>query len=270
MALCFDQVAFSGGGIRCFWHGGFMSVLGDFQAIAPARVIGVSGGALSAAAWIGGVEDDLRELMGLAFDHCDANVARGMGNFTPHQELYRSVVENTLDEAALVRIGEGPSFQIALGLTPRWMPTFLGAILGGAAYKAEQLVRADPHLEWSRKLGLEIMRVDARLAAREGRLIDLICAAATIPPVFDIPLWEGRQVVDGALVDKAPRPEPDLGSTLVLLTRVYDSVPRGDRVRYAQPTHPVAADKIDFTDRSKIDDTWRHGRQDAKQWLAEH
>ena len=63
----FDQLAFSGGGIRCFWHGGFLVRVGPHLGLDVKRVSGVSGGALSAAAWIGGREQDLLILMTEAF-----------------------------------------------------------------------------------------------------------------------------------------------------------------------------------------------------------
>ena len=40
-----EQLVFFGGGIRCFWHGGFLSGLGDKAELAPKRVGGASGGA---------------------------------------------------------------------------------------------------------------------------------------------------------------------------------------------------------------------------------
>lgn len=265
----FEQVVFSGGGIRCFWHGGFLSEVGDFEALRPDRVSGVSGGALSGAAWIGGVENDLRDLMGEAFDMADSNVDAGRSNFTPHQEMYRAVVSTTLDNKAIDRICDGPEFQVLLGLPPQWIPPHLVAVVMGVAYKLDQVVNGTPHLEWPRSLGMAGLRVDARQAARDGTLVDLICAAATIPPVFDVTEWEGQRVLDGGMVDKAPRPEPDEGSTLVLCTSIYRNLPQSDRCTYVQPSSEVAADKIDFTDRSKITRTWAQGERDARAWLAQ-
>lgn len=79
-----EQLVFSGGGIRCFWHGGFLSGLGDKAKLAPQRVSGASGGALSAVAWIGGREQDLKMLMTEAFRLNDANYDRTRSNFMPH------------------------------------------------------------------------------------------------------------------------------------------------------------------------------------------
>ncbi|MGB7408535.1 MAG: patatin-like phospholipase family protein [Pontixanthobacter sp.] len=266
--LQFDQVAFSGGGIRCFWHGGFLSQVGDIGTIRPQRISGVSGGALSGAAWIGGVEGDLLDLMREAFAINDANFDAGSSNFTPHQEIYRAVVSTTLDDAAIARVADGPQFEVVLGLPPQWLNPHLVAIYAGLAYQLDQQVRSTPRLAWPRMLGMRSLRVDARQAARDGKLVDLICAAATIPPVFDVPCWDGQDVLDGGMLDKAPLPEPDEGRTLVLLTRQYRNPPQGERFVYIQPSREVAADKIDFTDSRKVTDTWEQGESDARRWLA--
>lgn len=45
----FSQLVMLGGGLRCLWQGGFLDIVRDPLALGPQRVIGVSGGALSAA-----------------------------------------------------------------------------------------------------------------------------------------------------------------------------------------------------------------------------
>ena len=125
----FDQIVFSGGGIRCFWHGGFLAVVGSKLGLDVKRVSGVSGGALSAAAWIGGREQDLRMLMAEAFRINDANYDRSYPRYTPHQEIYRAVVETTLDSEAIARICDGPEYQVHLSSPPRHLPTGLAAVI---------------------------------------------------------------------------------------------------------------------------------------------
>ncbi|GAA3970610.1 patatin-like phospholipase family protein [Allohahella marinimesophila] len=193
-AFDFEQLVFSGGGIRCFWHGGFLAAAGDALALKPERISTVSGGALSAAAWIANRERALLDAMVNAFANND--------------------------------------------------------------------------LRWTHSIGLEGKRVDMRQAARDGKLIDLICAAATIPPVFDVPEWNGLRVLDGGIFDKAPLPKPDIGNTLLLLTSRYRNLPRIDRRTYIQPSEEVAADKIDFSDKLKVEDTWAQGERDGKAWVA--
>ena len=66
--LPYDQLVFSGGGIRCFWHGGWIEAVTAERTLTPARIIGVSGGALSGAAWLAGRERVLLEVMSKAFN----------------------------------------------------------------------------------------------------------------------------------------------------------------------------------------------------------
>lgn len=266
----FEQLVFAGGGIRCFWHGGFMATAGDALALKPKRISSVSGGALSAATWIANRERALLEAMVNAFAQNDANFDSDASNFTPHQEMYRNVVREALPRDAVKAVAEGPKCEVLLGVPPQWLPPHLFVILSGGVYAAEKRFRSTPHLRWPHSIGLEGLRVDMRQAARDGELIDLICAAATIPPVFDVPEWNGLRVLDGGMVDKAPVPEPDIGKTLFLMTSRYRNLPEDDRRTYIQPSEEVAADKIDFSDASKVEDTWAQGKRDGKAWVARH
>lgn len=265
----FDQIAFSGGGIRCFWHGGFLCEVGNYDDLCPERVTGVSGGALSAAAWIGAREQDLYDLMREAFRINDANIRATRKNLTPHETIYRAVVSTTLDDEAIGRIAEGPDFDVAVSVPPRWMPAGAAAAFYAVLYQLDQRTRATPHLVLPCKAGLRQLRIDARQASRDGKLVDVICAAATIPPVFTVPEWEGSRVLDGGMCEKVILPDPDEGESLVLLTRRYRNLPSEPRRTYVQPSRTVAADKIDFTCEDKVTRTWEQGQADARDWLAQ-
>lgn len=268
MARGYDQVVFSGGGIRCFWHGGFLSEAGSFDDFRPSRVSSVSGGALSAASWIANRECDLLAVMEEAFAVNDSNIDAGASNFTPHQAIYREVVDVTLDKEAIQCIADGPEYEIALSVPPPQITPHLAALVYGLLYKLDQAARSTPHLRLPRDFGLGDMRVDARQAARDGKLVDLICAAATIPPVFEVHEWQGCQVLDGGMLDKAPLPRENVGETLVLLTSRYRNCPDVLGRTYVQPSREVAADKIDFADAGKVGRTWNQGVRDGKAWLA--
>jgi predicted acylesterase/phospholipase RssA len=136
-----------------------------------------------------------------------------------------------------------------------------------AAYEAELHVVNSPHFNWAERVGLEPVLVDANAAAREGRLAELVIAAATIPPVFTPPDWDGRPVVDGGMADQAPMPDPDEGETLILLTRRYRQIPDAPHRTYLAPSEETPADKIDFTDPGKLRDTWAQGEADARRLL---
>lgn len=270
----FPQVVFSGGGTRCFWQGGFMCVAAPRLVPDVERVAGVSGGALSAACFIADREHTLLEIMADAFARQDDNVTWDVVDpdtgLSPHQRIYRRVVEETLDDTACRRIAEGPPFEVLIAHPPRDRRDKVTGTLAALAYEAELHLVSSPHMRWAEKLGVDYSRVDARAAAREGRLIDLVCAAATIPPVFDMSLWEGRPVIDGGIADQAPLPEPDRGPTLILLTREYRRLPDVPDRLYVMPGRETPADKIDFTDPDKIRRTWDQGERDARAFLETH
>lgn len=267
-----EQVVFSGGGLRCFWQGGFVETLTGSRPLDPARITGVSGGALSAACFIAGRERALLDRMCEQFEKQDRNIdlfERTHGSVSPHQQIYCEVVGSVLDQEAERAVAEGPQLQILIAHPPlKGAPTLSGVAMT-AAYEAELHTVGSPHFDWAEKMGLDYSLVDANAAAREGKLVDLVCAAAVIPPVFEPPYWDGRPVVDGGMADQAPLPDPNEGPTLILLTRRYESLPEVPERHYVAPTEETPADKIDFTDPEKLRRTWEQGEQDAQQYLAE-
>nr|WP_321358878.1 patatin-like phospholipase family protein [uncultured Hyphomonas sp.] len=267
-----DQLVFSGGGLRCFWQGGFLTRLAQDRTFHPRRITGVSGGALAGAAWLSGNAQRLLEAMCDAFEQRDSNLdlfdadAEGI---TPHQRLYSQVVADVLDDTAQAKVAEGPRFQILIAHPPKTgLPTLTGTALA-AAYEAELHMVNAPHFGWAEKMGLSARLIDANEAARNGRLVDLVSAAAVIPPVFEPPLWDGARVVDGGMADQAPLPDPDEGCTLILLTRRYKRLPEVPSRVYLHPSEETPADKIDFTDPSKLRRTWELGAQDAERLIAD-
>ena len=271
-----EQIVFSGGGLRCFWQGGAMEVLTRHMKLEPARVTGVSGGALSAVGYLSGCERRLLDMMCEAFSDQDHNhnlldprqiFERDGHGITSHQQIYCEVVEKVITDEAAQRVADGPQLQILVAHPPEhdW-PKLSGAAMT-LFYEAELHLIGSPHFGWAEKVGLTSTLVDANLAAREGRLAELVCAAAVIPPVFEPPKWEDRPVIDGGMADQAPMPDPDRGDTLILLTRNYKRLPTSDRRYYVHPSKETPADKIDFTDPEKLRATWEQGERDARSWL---
>ena len=272
--LRFEQVSFSGGGTRCFWHGGFLSVVGPAIHLRPKRIAAVSGGALSACAFVSGTEEKLYEVMGSALAQRESNVSSwdeiAQDGFTPHQRMYREIVEEVLDAEAARRVAEGPKLQVQLAHPPLTALPKLSTLPMMVAYQIDLAIRSSPHVLSSEAVGANQVLVDANAAARDGKLVDLVCNAAVIPPVFNVQNWEGRPVVDGGMASKAPLPDPDRGRTLMLLTRRFRNLPRESDHLYVQPSESVPADKIDFTSREKIERTWEAGRADGHAFLRAH
>ena len=276
MQAAYDQLVFSGGGLRCFWHGGWMETVRERRTFAPERVTGVSGGALSAAAWIAGEESHLFERFARAVTRQDRNATLAdldaEDGRSPHQRVYEAIVADVIDAAAQARIADGPAFQISVATPGDGTGHVLKALAAGTIYQAEQVVAPTPKPRLSSLAGVEQRLIDARRAARDGVLPDLIRMAATVPPAFRADQWDGEPVFDGGMVDKAPRPEPDRGRTLVLLTKRFTSLPDGPpRVDYVQPSEEVlSGSKLDFTDPDLLREAWNQGRRDGTAWLNEN
>lgn len=273
--LNFRQLVFSGGGTRCFWHGGFMRVVRQKLQNVPERIASVSGGALSGACFIAGREQKLCEVMGARLEARAHNVSINWdelqeNGLTPHQEFYGEVVKEVLDEEAVEAVANGPSFQVLLAHPPFDKMPKASTIPMMIAYEADLLVRSTPHVVMPANLGANEELVDARQAARDGKLHSLICNAAVIPPVFNIQGWNGRPVIDGGMTSKAPMPEPNEGNTLILLTRRFRNLPDEPDRLYVEPSEATPADKIDFTSREKIEETWKLGEEDGNAFLSRH
>lgn len=271
----FDQLVFSGGGIRCLWQGGFMEVLRREIPIAPARIAGVSGGALTCCGFVTGRGTRIRDIMADVMSRQDNNVSlddpvNGEPGNTPHQRTYREMVEQAIgDDEARDLIASGPGLEILIGRPPSgdW-PSLSGAAMT-ALYQADTMLRSSPHLKWPEAAGMTGEMIDGNQAARDCRIVDLVCAAATIPPAFDPPLWDDRPAVDAGMVDQAPMPSPNAGRTLILLTKQFRAVPDHPDRMYVSPSKDVPASKIDFTDPDKLRATWQQGEDDARRFLAD-
>lgn len=269
----YDQLVCSGGGLRCLWQGGWLDVVRDEIGLDPARITGVSGGSGTAAGFVGRKGLKILDRLCEAFEALDSNIDPhevGENGMTPHQETYSRVIHDVFDDAAMAEIGKGPVLQILLGHPPNGTFAKLTGTAATVAYEAELHIVGSPHFNWAESLGVTTTLVDARQAARDRTLADLICAAATIPPIFEPPLWDGKRVIDGGMSDQAPMPDPDMGQTLVLLTRVYDKLPDVEGRHYISPSDAVEADKIDFTDPAKLRRTWEQGEADGRAFLERY
>jgi len=76
--------------------------------------------------------------------------------------------------------------------------------------------------------------------------------------------------LDAGTCDNAPLPRPDDGATLILLTRRYRNTPHHEQRLYLAPSDATPADKIDFTSRQKIEDTWEMGRKDGQAFIEKY
>ncbi|MEQ6248870.1 patatin-like phospholipase family protein [Sulfitobacter sp. HNIBRBA3233] len=269
--ISYAQLVCSGGGTRCCWQGGWLDVVRDEIALSPDRISAVSGGALTAAGFVTRSGRTVLDTMCAAFSALDSNVDPHEliedEGLSLHQRTYREIVNDVFDASRQREVADGPSFQVLLGHPPTDTLAKFTGTAATMAYEAELHLIGSPHFNWAERLGVRASLIDARAAAADGKLADLICAAAVIPPLFDLPEWDGRKIIDGGMSDQAPLPDPDEGRSLILLTRDYKSVPEIATRDYIMPDKAVPADKIDFTDPDKLRQSWATGEKAGRRFL---
>ncbi|MGB7406322.1 MAG: patatin-like phospholipase family protein, partial [Pacificimonas sp.] len=206
----FDRVGFSGGGLRCFWQGGAVDALRQAGRFSPTHLAAASGGALTAASVVADRGHDLKTVFRQHIEAADDNVRWSEisedQNMTPHQALYADVVHEILDDDGQRRVANGPAFEVLLTKPPAALPIAAASAMIMSLYQVDKMVRSTPHGMLAEAAGAEALWVDARQAAADGLLADLVCIAATIPPVFDIKDWKGDRVIDAGIIDNAPLP----------------------------------------------------------------
>ncbi|WP_316014536.1 patatin-like phospholipase family protein [Roseobacter sp. HKCCA0434] len=267
----FPDLVFGGGGTRCFWHGGYLTTLAPI--LAPTRRINaVSGGVLSALAHVTGQEHRLLFIAGRAFERLQdrggnlrfRNLLKAEA-LLPHQDTYREIVATLMDSPdAVAAVADGPEFTVHLA-----KPSRIGNLATIAVYGAEVPLRGTPHVRGAQRLGAKLLTVDARQAARDGRIVDLTVAAAASAPVFAKHFWDDQRVMDGGVLDNAPAFD-DSDDQLLLVTRCYPNLPEVAGRTYALPGRDIETFKLDFTDREGIEAAWELGEKDAEVFLAEH
>ena len=115
------------------------------------------------------------------------------------------------------------------------------------------------------------MWVNAKDVNSVTELTDLLIAAGCIPPVIPIQRWQGTSVLDGGLIDNAAieaweHQHGKQGQTLILVTRRYRHLTKSDHRMYVQPSRPVPASKLDFTDPEQIEAAFALGKHDGERF----
>lgn len=117
-------------------------------------------------------------------------------------------------------------------------------------------------------IGARPLVVDGVAAAREGRLADLIVAAASAPPLFDQHVRDGVPMMDGGVIDNAPA--PGQGRALAPVTRVYRNLPEAEERACAAPSKTPPTFKLDFTDDEGVREVWDLGERDGPAFVDAH
>ena len=268
----FDAIAFAGGGNRCYWQGGFYEAAAQRLGLAPKLVVGASAGAFAACYSLLGIGDRVRELViGGCGDHLknfDLAAWRRGEPLCPVGPLYRDLLANVIDEAALARLNALTDLRLAISRLPRGLSPVAGAALGIAAYQIEKKLLHPVHPRFGRKLGYSAEFVRVRELGEAEPLRLALMASSGVPPFMPVTLVAGRPAFDGGLVDNVPveplaEIEAEGGRTLVLLTRVYKRIPKIDGRTYFQPSQKIGVGQFDITNPDGIRAAYELGLKDG-------
>jgi predicted acylesterase/phospholipase RssA len=270
MGLQFDCIAMQGGGVRCFWQAGFLAVASQIPRLREMPIFAVSAAAGIAAAHSAGILDHAVERFRAAASANPSNVHwRNLWSTEPvfpHSGIYRRVLGEVFDAAAVARLRAGPGLSVLLTRPWPGLPTPVVVGVSGALYRAKKSM--DP-ARWSRlaqAAGFRTQYVDMRTCDRPEVVAQLILASSCTPPFTPVLSWEGARVIDGGLLESVPiSPVVAAGwRALVLMTRAPrpgESFVGGHKVVW--PSRPLAVSAWDYTNPHAINDAVALGRLDA-------
>jgi hypothetical protein len=273
----FDAIAFAGGGNRCYWQGGFYEAVAERLPLPPKLAVGVSAGAFACIYSMLGIGPRVRELVlaacGPHQKNFDFSGWRAGGPLCPVGPMYRALLDELIDAAALARLQQLTDLHIAVARLPFGLPPLLGAAIGIGAYQVEKHLFHPVHPRFGRRLGFRAEFIRVRDLAEPQGLRDIILASGCVPPFMPRVLVGGKPGFDGGLVDNVPveplEPvEAAGGRTLVLLTRTYRRVPKIPGRTYVQPSRPIATKQFDVTNPAAIRDAHALGLRDGKAFAA--
>ncbi|MCG8610614.1 MAG: patatin-like phospholipase family protein [Pseudomonadales bacterium] len=276
------HVVFAGGGNRCFWQAGFWSVAAEPLNLKLDSVVSVSAGAaISCVALAGKIEqtlDVVKKATGSNIRNIRwENLFRKGKRLFPHDEMYREMLREVLDDSALARIKLGPANRIHLARHPRWLTPRMAIMLGMCLYQLEKSLRHPVHPSAGKFLGFKSEFVDAKNCTSTENLAELILSSSCTPPVTRLMRWGNRLSLDGGLVDNVPVHGVDMPvipydlgappNVLGLLTRCYRNLPQGGGRLYLQPSERLPVSCWDYTNPARIQAAFDLGRRDAERVL---
>ncbi len=273
----YDAIAFSGGGNRCYWQGGFYEAASEKLDLKAPLMTAVSAGSFALSYSLLGIGPRVRELVitacGPHLRNIDFAGWRAGKPLYPVGAMYLDLLRNVFDDAALKRLQSIADIRVAVARLPRGLPPMLGAALGISAYQIEKKLFHPVHPTFGRKLGIKQEFVGVRDLRHAPELHDLIVASGGVPPFMPVTKIGGRPAFDGGLVDNVPvaplEPiERAGGKTLVLLTRRYKKIPEIAGRTYVQPSEPIPISQFDITNAEGFRRAYELGLKDGKAFAA--
>ncbi|WP_226647745.1 patatin-like phospholipase family protein [Microbulbifer variabilis] len=276
----FDQVVFAGGGGRCIWQIGFWESVVDEIQLSPRVVSAVSAGGLVAGLLLIGREQEAVDYVRSVFSANRKNIY--WGNFFrqeavfPQYAICRDGIRQLFDNGpqALQGVAE---LRLAVSHPPSWMYGPLALTFGAVIYYADKGFPRNLHSMAATKLGFRQTFYRAQDCSNMDELEHLILSSSCTPPFTPRLQLNGREILDGGIVDNVPVGGLDTaeGRVLILLTNRFRNFPdcftqrRGAQLwTYVQPSKPLPIKVWDFTNPEAVMETLEIGRADGRALLG--
>jgi hypothetical protein len=273
----FDAIVFAGGGNRCYWQGGFYEAAAPRLGLAPRLVVGASAGAFAATYSLLEIGPATRARVigacGPGLKNFDLAAWRAGQPLCPVGPMYAELLAHTINTDALSRLQTMTDLRIAVTRLPRGLSPSLGAAIGIGAYQLEKRLFHPVHPRFGRALGFQPEFAAARAMQFPKQLHDALMATSGVPPFMPVTHINGHPAFDGGLVDNVPvepiKPiEAAGGRTLVLLTRIYKSLPVIKGRTYVQPSRKIDVKQFDIRNPEGIRDAFALGLKDGAAFAA--
>lgn len=275
----FDSLVMQGGGVRCLWQAGFLSVVAPLEDRRPAQIVAVSAGSAIACAFAAGrlaagVESFRQAVARNAKNVYPSRLLSGERIF-PHAAMYRAVLADVLTDGGMKTLQEGPDVDVLLCRPPhRFSAARVTALLLGVGLgrrlSSERLVAA---LIRTGRLSPEFVSVRSCRDATE--VTDLILASSSTPPFTPLCRFRGHHTLDGGVLESVPVSGLRPGATraLVLITSCQfrftppASIPPGTRLTTVAPSRHIEGDPWDYANPQLLDDCYSLGQEDGARFL---
>lgn len=268
----FNAIAFSGGGLRCYWQGGFWEVFNTIHPQKPDYIVALSGGAFQSCFTLANVGHKVRKAVieGCNARKRDIEIERLLKGKSPFVvgELYPQLMELAFGEEELVRLKAQPPIFIQICQPPYFMPSFIAAYGAIAAYQIEKKLTNGLYSKAGRYIGMKAIHISTHDIETVEELRVAILASGTVPPFMPRILFQGKPALDGGLVDNPPinllkATETKGGRTLVLATRAGQSIYTHQRITL-YPSIPIMVNKFSITDGEGVRKAYELGLRDGE------
>ncbi|MBD8898782.1 patatin-like phospholipase family protein [Rhodanobacter sp. DHG33] len=273
-----DTLIFAGGGNRCWWQAGAISHLLAQHWRLPTQLVGTSGGAAVAAAFLtAGPQAALASCQRLYAGQVRMfewrGLLRGRLHYA-HRRIYPAWLASFVDAEHFQALRQSRHrLQVAITRPARWLGLRGSIGVATLAYLADKFLRGPLHPGLPRRLGLRQEFRALHDCSSLGDAHALLAAAGAALPFIPARCIDGEYAFDGGYIDNAPLPpqsDSEKARTLVLLTRHYPKLPSLFRVNgrnYWQPGTRVPVGMLDCTVRATVLDAWTLGERNAQEAL---